>query len=74
MLQIRCDICGKTIDMNNKDSIFVKVNFQPVYHFRSDKPVCLTDIGIKNGCYDLYDVCGKTLSKFLNGGLGVTKV
>lgn len=74
MLQVKCDICGKVINMNDKDSLYVNVKFQPVYHFRSDKPVCLTDIGIKDGCYDLCDGCGKTLSKFLNGELGITKV
>ena len=77
MLQVKCDVCGKVLDMNDHDTIFFKARFQQVYHFRfsGENATSLSDYGIKdNTAYDMCSGCVKTLSKFLNGELGITKV
>lgn len=77
MLQVKCDICGKVLDMKDRDTIFFKTKFQQVYHFRfsGENATSLSDYGINDGAaYDICPGCIKTLSKFLNGELGITKV
>lgn len=74
MLQIKCDVCGKVKNPGDNDTVFISVKFQPVYHFKTSPTICLQNYGIKDGSYDLCADCAKTLSRWINGDLGVTKV
>ena len=71
MLQVKCDICGKVVNPNDVVSLTISLrSMSSIFATRIGKNV----VGIKDGTYDLCDGCGKTLSKFLNGELGITKV